>query len=295
MSNFGFNLKGGRRIAVLKSQNKKNNQYIYLYNPKYICSSDCKNMKGCKCMGGCCDTIKYHENVSPEIYQKLDSPPNSKFMVAPTNIKDSVSNLFITGAQGSGKSVFCKDYLKVFKDITKSAPVFLVSEGEKDEVLDPYITKRISPNKIVEENLLFSDFQDIAEEYDGLIIIFDDIDALPSDKSNGFLKKKVYELMNSIINNSRKYKIHVLFTSHNALEGKYTGTMIRSCSNWVFFTNTINKNIEKCAITYFDFTLPQFKRLKELAEKENSHWISVATTIPKVIITEHSIFKLEDL
>jgi hypothetical protein len=79
------------------------------------------------------------------------------------------------------------------------------------------------------------------------------------------------------------------------MEGTYTGTMIRSCSNWVFFTNTINKNIERCAIQYFDFTLPQFKRLKQIAEEENSHWISVATTIPKVIITEHSIFKLEDL
>jgi len=295
MSNFGLSLTNGRRLAILKTQTKKNNQYIYLYNPKYICSSDCKNEKSCKCSGSSCDTLKYHKGYDGQLYQKLNSPPNSKFMVAPTNIVHSVSNLFITGSQGSGKSVFCKDYLKVFLDIYKQAPVFLVSEGEKDEVLDPYITKRISPSSIIEEDLKFSDFQDIAEEYEAIAIIFDDIDALPSDKKNGFLKKRVYELMNSIINNSRKYRIHVLFTSHNAMEGAYTGTMIRSCSSWVFFTGTINKNIERCALNYFDFTKPQFTRLKELAEKENSHWVSVANTIPKVIITEHSIFKLEDL
>lgn len=312
MSNFGLSLTNGRRIAILKTQTKKNNQYIYLYNPKYICSSDCKNDKTCKCSGsssssegldlaslrsklGSCDTLKYHKGYDGRLHQTLNSPPNSKFMVAPTNIVHSVSNLFVTGSQGSGKSVFCKDYLKVFLEIYKQAPIFLISEGEKDEVLDPYITKRIMPNSIIEEDLKFSDFQDIAEEYEAIAIIFDDIDALPSDKKNGFLKKRVYELMNSIINNSRKYRIHVLFTSHNAMEGAYTGTMIRSCSNWVFFTGTINKNIERCAINYFDFTKPQFNRLKELAEKENSHWISVATTIPKVIITEHSIFKLEDL
>jgi hypothetical protein len=295
MSNFGLSLTNGRRLAILKTQTKKHNQYIYLYNPKYICSSDCKNEKTCKCSGSSCDTLKYHKGYDGQIYQTLNSPQNSKFMIAPTNIFHSVSNLFITGAQGSGKSVFCKDYLKVFLDIYKQAPVFLVSEGEKDEVLDPYITKRISPNSIIDEDLKFSDFQDIAEEYEAIAIIFDDIDALPSDKKNGFLKKRIYELMNSIINNSRKYRIHVLFTSHNAMEGQYTGTMIRSCSNWIFFTNTINKNIERCAINYFDFTKPQFNRLKELAEKENSHWISIATTIPKIIVTEHSIFKLEDL
>jgi len=295
MSNFGLSLTNGKRIAILKFQNKKANQYIYLYNPKYICSSDCKNTKACKCGGSDCETLQYHKGNDGEIYQKLNSPPNSKFMVAPTNIKNNVSNLFITGAQGSGKSVFCRDYLRVFLDIYKKSPVFLVSEGEKDEVLDPYITKRIPPNSIIEEDLKFSDFQDISQEYEALAIIFDDIDALSSDKKNGFLKKRVYELMNSLINNSRKYRIHVLFTSHNAMEGAYTGTMIRSCSSWVFFTGTINKNIERCALNYFDFTKPQFTRLKELAEKENSHWVSVANTIPKVIITEHSIFKLEDL
>jgi hypothetical protein len=32
-----------------------------------------------------------------------------------------------------------------------------------------------------------------------------------------------------------------------------------------------------------------------MAEEENSHWISVSNTIPKCIVTEKSVFKLEDL
>jgi hypothetical protein len=295
MSQYGFSLTNGKRLAVLKNNTNKITKEIFLYNPKYVCSSDCKNIKGCKCSGKSCETLKYHDGSDENIYQKLNSPEKTKFMLAPTNIIHQVNNLFITGAQGSGKSVFCRDYLKVYKEYYKKAPVFLISEGDTDDVLDPYITKRIKPDDVISQDLKFSDFQDIAEEFGNLIIIFDDIDALPSDKTNGFLKKRVYALMNSIINNSRKYGISVLFTSHNAMEGNFTSTMIRSCSNWVFFTNTINKNIERCALTYFDFTLPQFKRLKQMAEEENSHWISVANTIPKCIITEKSIFKLEDL
>ena len=294
MSQYGFSLSCGRRLAVLKTNNKINNE-IHLYNPKYICSSDCKNIKSCKCSEGKCLTLDYHKNNDDRIFDKLNAPNASKFMLAPTNIVHQTNNLFIAGVQGSGKSFFCKDYLKVYMHYHRKSPVFLISEGAEDPVLDPYITKRIKPEDVISQDLKFSDFQDIASEYGNLIIIFDDIDALPSDKTNGHLKKKVYELMNSIINNSRKYGISVLFTSHNAMEGNYTSTMIRSCSNWVFFTNTINKNIERCALTYFDFTLPQFKRLKQMAEEENSHWISVANTIPKCIVTEKSVFKLEDL
>jgi hypothetical protein len=295
MSSYGFSLTAGRRIAQLITNNKKNNKTIYLYNPKFIGCSDCKNTKNCRCEkedNECC-TLKYHDGAE-ETYPLLTTPNNTKFMIAPTNIPHNVSNIYITGAQGSGKSIFCRDYLKVFLNIYKDTPVILISEGERDDALDPYITKRIMPKSIIEEDLKFSDFQDISEEYGNLVIIFDDIDALPSDKKNN-LKKTTYDLMNSIINNSRKYNIHVLFTSHNALEGHYTGTMIRSCSNWVFFTNTANKNIERCAGAYFDIDLNKFKKIKKRAEDENSHWISVSNTIPKCIITEHSIYKLDDV
>ena len=293
MSNYGFSLNTGRRIAELITNNKKNNKSIYLYNPKYIGCSDCKNTKSCKCHNGSCCTLNYHKGAE-EVYNILNSPPSTKFMISPTNIPHNVSNIFITGSQGSGKSIFCRDYLKVFLNLHSDTPVILISEGEKDDALDPYITKRIMPKSIIEEDLKFSDFQDISNDYGQLVIIFDDIDALPTDKKNN-IKKATYDLMNSIINNSRKYNIHVIFTSHNALENHYTGTMIRSCSNWVFFTQTANKNIERCASTYFDLDLNKFKKVKKMAEEENSHWISVCNTIPKCIITEHSIYKIDDI
>jgi hypothetical protein len=294
MSKYQFSVNKGRRIATLLTSNKKSNKQIYLYNKNFIGCSECKNNKSCKCCDGNCCTKEYHDG-DDEGYPKLQSPNNTKFIVAPTNLKNSVSNIFVVGPAGAGKSVFVASYLKNFQTLYKHIPVFLISEGMKDEVLDPLINKRIMPNQIIQEELAFSDFQDIAEEYKGLVIVFDDIDALPNDKKTGFIKSSTYALMNSIINNSRKYNIHVIFTSHNALDGHHTGTMIRTCSNIVFFTAAINKNMESCLLTYFDTPKDRLNRIKKLAEDEQSHWISIATTLPKVVITEHSIFKLEDI
>jgi hypothetical protein len=294
MSKYEFSISKGRRIATLLTANKKNNKTIYLYNKNFIGCNECKNNKGCKCCDGNCCSKEYHEG-DDEGYPKLETPKQTKFMIAPTNIKHQISNLFVVGPAGAGKSVFVSSYIKNFQTIYKHIPIFLISEGAKDDVLDPLINKRIMPNQIVEEELNFSDFQDIAEEYNGLVIIFDDIDALPNDKKTGFLKSSTYALMNSIINNSRKYNISVIFTSHNALDGAHTGTMIRTCSNIVFFTAAINKNLENCLITYFDCNKDKLNRIKKLAEEDGSHWISIATTLPKCVITEHTIFKLEDI
>jgi hypothetical protein len=295
MSNYGFHLNNGRMIAVCK-KDKKILKKIYLYNPKYTCSSDCKNTPSCKCTDGKCLTLTYHKDSDLKILKNLHTVQGQKFMITPTNIPHTVSNLFITGPPGSGKSDFIVQYLRVVKALSsKSPPVLLISEGERDDRLDPYITKRIPPKSIVEEDLMFNDFQDLSEEHDGLIVIFDDIDALINDKSSGFLKRKTYELMNSIINNSRKYNISVIFTSHNALEGHFTGTAIRSCSNWVFFTAHINTNTMTCGKTYFDVNQDKMKRIKEMAEETNSHWICIANTTPKCLITEHHIYKLDDI
>jgi len=293
-SKYEFSLTKGRRIATLLTQNKKNNKHIYLYNHNFIGCSECKNTKGCKCCSNNCCTKEYHEGDN-DGYPKLQAPKQTKFIVAPTNIKNTVSNIFVVGPAGAGKSVFVGGYLKNFQTIYKHIPVFLISEGDKDDVLDSLINKRIMPKQIVDEELQFSDMQDIAEEYGGLVIIFDDIDALPNDKKSGFIKSSTYALMNSIINNSRKYNISVIFTSHNALDGQHTGTMIRTCSNIVFFTAAINKNMESCLSTYFDCNKDKLNRIKKMAEDSSSHWISISTTLPKVVITEHDIFKLEDI
>jgi len=295
MSNkYGFTLNCGRRIAVLKTPKKSDYQTVYLYNPKFVCSSDCKETKACKCSDGKCETKEYHDSFNGEIYQTLEAPKNTKFMISSTNQKHQTNNVYITGPPGCGKSDFVVQYLKIFQQQHKGIPTILISEGAKDDRLDPYITKRIMPQEIINENLNFDDFQDLSSQYGGLIIVFDDIDSLPSDNKNN-LKKRTYDLMNSIINNSRKYNISVIFTSHTCLEGKYTGTMIRACSQWVFFTEHMNTNTENCAKIYFDLNPKQFSKLKTLLEESNSHWCSVVNSTPKVIVSEHNIFKLSDL
>lgn len=295
MSASGFSLECGKRLAVIKKDRKIKDKTVYLYDPEFVASSDCTKKKNCKCDHGKCGTIEYHKDCKSQIFNHITAPKNSTFMIAPTNIIHQVSNFFITGAQGTGKSDFVKQYLRVFIKMNKDIPIFLVSEGSEDENLDPLITKRLSPNSIVEEELTFEDFEDVAKQYGGLMIIFDDVDSLPNSKNNGYMKKTTYDLMNSIINNSRKHNINVIFTSHIALAAADTGTMIRSCSNWIFFRAGITKQIENCAIKYFGMSERQMRQLKIFLDKDKSHWISVNKTLPLTITTEHNIFKVDDL
>ncbi len=295
-STFEFSLTNGKRIAKLITNKKKDDKYIYLYNPKFKSSMECKNTIKCKCSGnGKCYTLEYHENAT-ETFKKLIAPPNTRFMIAPSNIPETVTNLFITGPQGCGKSVMVKECTKVFKELNKKIPVILISEAREDKNIDDVINKRVTPEQIRDDDIKFSDFEDMSKEYGGLYIIFDDIDSIDDSKKNGYLRHTVYTLLNALINNSRKHNINIVFTSHKVLEATKTGVMIDSCSSWIFFSSSITlPQVESCAINKFGLTQPQFKKLKEIAEKGDTYWLSINRTIPMTIITEHEIMKVNDL
>lgn len=298
MSQYAFSLTNGKRIAQLICPQKKNNKYIYLYNKKYKAKLECKDTKTCKCSRGKCDTLEYHkDNNESETHNKFITPNKCRFMLSPTNIVDTVSNLFVSGEAGSGKSVFIREYTKGFKELYKKIPVILISECTEDKNLDSVINKRVSPEQIRDEELKFSDFESMAKDYNGLLIIFDDIDSIDDSRKSEYLRDTVYTLMNALINNSRKHNIHIIFSSHRPLEGaKKTGVMLNSCSSWVFFASSMTmQQTQNCAIDKFNLTKDQYDKLKEIVEENNSHWVAINRTIPMTCCTEHNILKVSDL
>ena len=283
--------ESGQRIAIITQKGKKGSKdCIYLYDKKYICCTECSEgkKKKCGCCGVSCGFNKYHDG-KPTQLKSIKAPEGTSFMITPTNLNNQVSNLFITGRQGLGKSVFVAKYVEQSKQFNKDLPIYLISEAREDKTLDPLINKRITPSQIKEDELKFEDFEDIAKEYGGAIIIFDDIDSL-TDKKPDFLKKNTYALINSIINLSRKNGISVIYTSHTILDGTYSKTMINSCSNWVFFSAGINKQTLDCLNKKFGLSKEQIKKV--LTHKNSTKWFSVNNTAPITITTENETFIL---
>jgi len=288
---YSLNDVEGQRLAFqISKDKKKDKRTIYSYDKKYTCCTECNEgtKKKCSCCGSKCGYEKYHKGKATKM-KTIKAEPNTSFMIAPTNLNNQVSNIYITGRQGLGKSVFVSRYIENFKKVNKDIPVYLISEAREDKLLDPLINKRLSPSQIKTDDIKPEDFEDIAKDFGGCVIIFDDIDSL-TDKKPEFLKKNTYALMNALINLSRKHGIHVIYTAHGVLDGCYSKTMINSCSNWVFFSAGINKQVISCLMNKFGLSKEQIKRI--IALKDDTKWISICNTIPMTVITENEIMIL---
>ena len=275
---YNLNYDCGRSIShVMK--NDKILETIYLYDEKYKCSD--------KCNKKCCD---YHQTIKTQ-FNHIMMPENIVMLPSFNNLKHQISVFYITGAQGTGKSVIAAKLMKLYKHKNKGCPIYCISECKSDDTIDSLISKKITPLEIKEDNLTFEDFQGIATEYGSICLLFDDIDSVSDVKQKGVsLKYLVYQLLNSLINNSRKYNINIIYTSHKPLEGAYSKTILNSCSNWIYFNSNITNNIKNCMLNYMGLTKKQMKNLLEL---QNTRWTCINRTIPITITTEKETFILE--
>jgi len=281
MNNYSLNFVSGRKITdIYTNGNKKGS--IYLYDPNYKCRDECKGKK-------CCN---YHDlKDSTTRTDHIIADKGATFLPAFNNLKDQISTFYITGSQGTGKSVLAAKLIKEYKRENKGCPVYCISEAREDATIDNLINKKIMPQEIKDDNLTFEDFQDIACEYGSALILFDDIDSINDQKIKGIsLKHITYQLLNSLINNSRKYNINIIYTAHQPLQGAYSKAVLNSCSNWIFFTaNLKNPNVVSCLKNYMNMNKRQIDGLSHL---DNTRWISINQTIPQTITTETETFIL---
>lgn len=270
-----INFTNGRKITDVIKEDKIIGS-VYLYDENYKCSE--------KCNKKCCN---YHP--SKKILSKVEhiiADETTKFIPSFNNLKNQISIFYITGQQGCGKSVLAASLIKNFRNENKKMPVFCISECKVDDTVDKYLHKKITPQEVKDDNLNFEDFQDIAKEKNGMLILFDDIDSI-SDNKPDKLKSCVYQLLNSLINNSRKYNINIIYTTHRPCEGNYSKAILNSCSNWIYFTNNITNNVRLCMKNYMGLSKENEAIILNL---KNTRWVSINRTLPMSITTEKESF-----
>jgi hypothetical protein len=218
---------------------------------------------------------EYPENLRPIRSVSIET---GCFQYIPDKKRDR-DTIFVCGSAGSGKSYWVASYIKEYHKTYSGNPVFMISEGEDDPVLDDLkFIKRISLEGILEDPIPFSDFSDCA-------VIFDDIDAI-----SGKLGKWIYELRDKLLKNSRKKHVTVISTNH-ACTGRELKAVLNESNVIVFFMNNYNRSLKYLLREYVGVDKMGIAQLR----KTKSRWCAFIKDNPSIILEEKNIQTISHL
>lgn len=187
--------------------------------------------------------------------------------------------LYITGASGSGKSTYTKNYIKQYKKMFPKRQVYLFSHLKEDESLD-----EVNPLRIAIEESLVTDPIPV-EEFKNSVVIFDDIDVI-SDKKQ---REAVYSILNQILETGRHFNITCIITNHLPTAGKDTRRVLNECHSVTYFPHSGSAKALKYLLTeYLGLDKKSMAKIKGL----KSRWATIFKNYPNVCMTEKDIWLL---
>lgn len=177
--------------------------------------------------------------------------------------------VYITAPSGSGKSYFTRQIIEDYHKLYPKRPVYVFSSLDDDPTLDKlkYLKRiKIKSPLFLERELSVNDFTDC-------LTIYDDCDCL----TNKVIKRKVFELLNAVLETGRHTKTSVVFTSHTATNGLETKKILNEAHTIVVFPRTAgNRTLKYLLYDYLGFNKDDVKRLKNC----DGRWVAVSKTFP---------------
>ena len=246
-----FNLeKVGEKIAVI------NNSVRYKRKNKIYLKKD-------KLDGE--DKIKESDDIRIE---------NGEIMLSPDKDTERIT-MYCCGSAGSGKSYFVAQYCEQYHKTFKNNPIFLISENDSDPAFDSKdYTKRIIIEDLYENPLDW-------REFENCMVIFDDIDSI-----KGKLGKTVDALRDKLLKNSRKFKVSVVSTSHDAC-GQSLKSVLNESKIIVFFMLNYNRSLKYLLENYLGINKEAILKLKKTSD--SSRWTAYVKGYPSYLIQQKLI------
>lgn len=188
------------------------------------------------------------------------------------------SILYVCGQSGSGKSFYTKKYAEEYKKMFPKRDIFLFSSIAEDSSIDEIKDlKRVKLSK----NLLTDDIT--AEDFKDSLVIFDDTDCI-TDKPT---RKKVEEILNSILETGRHYNVSCILTFHTANAGLATKKILNESHSITFFPATMGGRALKYLLdSYLGLDKKEISRVRKL----KSRWVTIFKTYPKVVLSEKECY-----
>lgn len=188
--------------------------------------------------------------------------------------------LYICGSSGSGKSYFTVQYVLEYHKIFPKNKIYVISSLKEDETLDKLkFIKRIKlDDKFLNVDLNIKDFKDT-------LVIADDIDVL----KNKFIRSKVYNIIDEILEIGRHTKTSLIMTNHLVTNRGDTRRILNEAHSITYFPKTLGGRSLKYLLTdYLGLDKEQLVRLKTI----KSRAITVIRSYPKIILSEKNLFIL---
>jgi hypothetical protein len=186
--------------------------------------------------------------------------------------------LYITGASGSGKSYYTKQYCMEYRRLFPKNPIYLFSSINEDSSIDEIKgLQRVKLSAdLLEEELTSADFKDS-------MVIFDDTDCLTDKK----MKLKVTGILNSILETGRHTNTYCIYTSHLPCAGNDTKRILNEAHAITFFPHSLGgRSLKYLLEGYLGLDKQQIKKIKGL----KSRWVSVLKTYPQVVVSEKEAY-----
>ena len=167
------------------------------------------------------------------------------------------------------------EYHKTFK----SNPIYLISENDEDPAFDSkdYI-KRIEISDLDSNPLDWKEFQDC-------LIIFDDIDSI-----KGKLGKTIDDMRDKLLKNSRKFRVSVISTSHDAC-GIKLKSVLNESKTIVFFMMNYNRSLKYLLENYLGLSKNVIEKLKN----SKSRWTAFTKSYPSYLVQQRLITTIPKL
>jgi hypothetical protein len=245
---FNFS-KVGEKIAIIdKSLKYKRQNKVYMNNK----SSDD-------------EFIKEFKSISID---------DGEFILSPDKDIER-QTLYCCGSAGSGKSYFVAQYVQEYHKTFKNNMIYLVSENEEDPAFDKLdYVKRIIIEDLHENPLDWKEFQNC-------LIIFDDIDSI-----KGKLGKTIDDLRDKLLKNSRKFKVSVISTSHDAC-GVKLKSVLNESKIIVFFMLNYNRSLKYLLESYLGLGKNAIQKLRK--NSNTSRWTAYVKGYPSYLVQQKLI------
>lgn len=194
------------------------------------------------------------------------------------NKKQERSILYITGASGSGKSYYTRNYCNEYKKMFPKNEIYLISSVTEDSSIDKVKDlRRIT----LDNNFLGADLT--VQDFKNCMVIFDDTDCI----TNKMMKMKVNNILNMLLETGRHTNTSVIYTSHLPTNGLDTRRILNECHSVTLFPNSLGgRSLKYLLENYFGLDKDQIRKVKKL----NSRWVTICKTYPMIVMADKDIY-----
>jgi Cdc6-like AAA superfamily ATPase len=219
------------------------------------------------------------KHVAHHSFPEFQLPHEDEFQQIPNPLTErSIS--YVTGASGSGKSYYIKNYANEFKKMYPKRDIYLFSSISDDSSIDK--VKGLKRVKLSPELL-----QDeiTAEDFKNSLVIFDDCDCITDKK----MKQKVQAIQNSILETGRHFNVFCCISSHLPCAGNETKRTLNEAHSITFFPHSLGgRSLKYLLESYLGLDKEQIQKIKSTP----SRWVTVIKTYPQVVLTEKEIYTI---